>query len=182
MTIRQQFRAFLKEKIIDAEAVEPPSQSQSLQKLLHQAIDGLDALDRGEVQEIFSPAPTRAWGTMPATVKRYQFKALGYITLLHEMGWKVKEATKAVAEAYSETTDVVTQWRKTLKKDKSLQAQELTTESMKSYTMRKKLQHSVTISGVLKAINATGQKYKDAKIYKKQMKPVKQGKYGKQGK
>ncbi len=84
-----------------------------LKPLLRQAVEGLVALDYGEVQTIFAPGKkrTRGYGTKPYTLRRLRMKAIGFADLLiakkHE-----GPINRKVAKAFGVKADRFRGWKK----------------------------------------------------------------------
>src|SRR5688572_15431468 len=75
-TSREVLRGFLSDTLLRTEW---GSSNENLQRVLNEAIAGLDALDLSEVQQIFAPAKRRAWGRQPATALFLKGRALGHV-------------------------------------------------------------------------------------------------------
>jgi hypothetical protein len=81
------------------------------EKPLREAVEGLEALMYGEVQDIFAPKKkTTHDGTKPYTLRKLRMRALGFIDLL--IAKKHKAVIRKVAEAFGENADTVRGWRK----------------------------------------------------------------------
>jgi hypothetical protein len=87
--------------------------------VLRQALEGLVALDYGEVREMFAPG-SKNWsklGTKPYTLRKLQMEALGFADLLIANKFQGEEAAiRTVAEAYGQKADTFRGWRKRLGK------------------------------------------------------------------
>ena len=115
--------------------------------VLHKAIEGLYALDEGEVPPIFKKAPTTAHGAYPAMLRRCRRQAVTDVAVLKERcGWSIEDAVFEVVEAYDITDNSVRGWRKEFKP-----------LGEPSPNM---LQFPVSEAEILKAIKVAGEKFK----------------------
>jgi hypothetical protein len=111
--LRTRFRWFLERQLTSIEKDESSPQSMVLEPLLRQAVEGLVALDYGEVQTIVAPAKkrTRGYGTKPYTLRRLRMKAIGFADLLI-----AKEGegpiNRKIAEAFGIKADRFRGWKK----------------------------------------------------------------------
>ena len=91
------------------------SDDEELLATLQEAVRGLENLDYGQIDEIFS-LPKWAHGRQPANVRRYQAHAVGHVFSLHKKtGLTVADAEETVAKAYGITSDALRQWKTKLK-------------------------------------------------------------------
>ena len=104
MKARELLRQFLKDH---QDRVSDPATAKAVQS----AIAGLEKLDFGQVDEIFTPIKSGLHGAKPFDVKQYIAHAIGSIIALKRVGYKVLDAEQKAAEAYGVTSDVVHQWR-----------------------------------------------------------------------
>jgi hypothetical protein len=77
-------------------------------------VEGLAALDYGEVQFLFAPGDKKGSkdGTKPYTLRKLRMRALGFADLLIAKNYRGKEpAIRTVAEAYGEKAGAFRKWR-----------------------------------------------------------------------
>lgn len=105
LTGRDRLRLFLIEQQDNVKDIETATAVQS-------AIVGLENLDFGQVDQIFTPTKLGWHGSKPLDLKRYVAHAIGSVIALKRLGYKVSDAEQKVSEAYDVTCEVVHQWRK----------------------------------------------------------------------
>jgi len=177
---RSDLRAFLEgERARLEEGVEAPPHNYELRlRLLNRAIQGLDALDYGEVQPMFAPSGEHRWGTQPFKARNLQTAAVGHVSVLQEMGLSVKDAIEKVAEryGYGNTPSTVTKWRKeAAKKAKSKGADLYAPDRVAAlvYRSAQKLGWAPSKEEMLEAIAQDGKAFQEARAKKKPQKKAK---------
>jgi transposase-like protein len=163
MTSREHLKQFLLAEIASIEAREP---DEELLKVLYLAVDGLDNLDFGQSDEIFAAADIQTWGVLPATAKRYRAHAIGYVSLLREMGFSVANAESEVASRYGIEANNLHQWRKTISKSTDPRLQEIMLRAERQFKNLQRLKHPPSLDGVLAEIAKAGEIYKQAMVKK----------------
>jgi len=93
-----------------------------LERMLKQAIEGLVALEHGEVQPILAPVKTNDHGVTPFSAKKYRMMAAGFCDLLRKKGYQGKNAESKVSLAYGGVSDSTLDSWKNLSKDPSLKS------------------------------------------------------------
>ncbi len=83
-------------------------------RILNEAIDGLRALDGGEVPPIFLKTNKKSWGDWPVQALVLELKALQHIAKLREIGYSASKAYTRVAKRYQVEVDQIKQWRRRL--------------------------------------------------------------------
>ena len=117
---RGKLKEYLQGCIIqNSEAENPKSFDASVLGVLEEATEGLEALDFGEVPDLFAPIATKRKGRHPRTAEHFRQVAYGFIEILLLHGYEVKKALNAVAKAYfgeRANAEAIKQWRKRIKK------------------------------------------------------------------
>jgi hypothetical protein len=115
LVARQKLSAYLAATLVGGAPELDPADS----LILKTAMEGLEALDHGEIPPIFSPSKTTAKGSAPYRVKKYRAVALGFVDLLHARGSKKSDARETVGNAYCVSSDALVKWAKQLKLPKN---------------------------------------------------------------
>jgi len=110
---RTRLRRFLENQLVSMEKGESNLQFSVLKPLLRQTVEGLEALDYGEVQTIFAPSKkgTKGYGSKPYTLRILRMKALGFADLLISKGHK-KQVIRLVAGTFGVSAARFRGWRK----------------------------------------------------------------------
>lgn len=159
-TNREYLRQFLVAKIESQEASEPDKE---LLRILYLAVDGLDDLDFGQTNEIFMAADVSLWGKSPATAKRYQAHAIGYVLLLREMGFSAGDAESKVASGYGIQANALHQWKKEMGGTTDPRLQEIISRAKRQFENLQRLKHPPSIEGVLAQIEKAGKIFREAR-------------------
>jgi hypothetical protein len=130
-------------------------ENEAFRKVLVHLVAGFEALEGGEVPSLFVPKKVKARGKWPAKVRKLKLIAIGAVRALRKNGYSAQEAIEIVAEAHAVSADAVRQWRKTLGKDTDLEAKMLMGQLPNSVFLKPE-------EGLLKAVERTGQAFKDA--------------------
>jgi hypothetical protein len=166
VTKRQRLRQFLLREIeILKESEDDPDVE--LLTALHAAVEGLENLEFGQIDEIFAPGKKRLWGSQPATVKRYQAHAVGSVLALKKRGYKVADAEKVVASAYGIEPDALHKWRNTVPKTKD----DGILEIIYLYKSAVKFPNEPPIDRILADVKKKGEIYREAIASKEGNKP-----------
>ena len=168
-SLRRFLRNLLDRELTSVEARDPSKQMKATMFVLREAIEGLYALDQGEVRPIFKKASTTTRGAYPATLQHCRRQAVTYVKILNQKcGLKVHKAKEQVAEAYGITIDNLDIWRKNLK---PLVPPSLKLGSKVIVSSPEMIEFPVSKDGILKELKEWGRKYRDARKMKKGSKP-----------
>jgi hypothetical protein len=167
LTKRKRLKQFLLQEIEKVKQSEDDSDDEELLATLYAAVNGLENLEYGQIDEIFAPADAGYYGLRPATVKLCQARAIGFVLLLKERGESVEAAEEMVAKEFVIGVDALRQWKKTVGKTTDARLQEI----IKSYTWPTiKFAPDAPIATLLAEVKRVGeiyQKARAAKIVKK---------------
>lgn len=160
VTKRRRLRQFLLQQIEELKESMDDSVDEELLATLDTAVEGLENLEFGQIDEIFAPANVGLNGLRPATVKQCQARAIGFVLLLKKRGTSVAAAEEMVAKEFVIGVDALRQWRKTIGKTTDARLQEI----IESYTLRKiKFAPEPTIETLLIEVRRVGEIYRKAR-------------------
>jgi len=164
---RNKLREYLLNVLLYLENGPPSHEGLALESLLSEAVEGLDALNLGEIPAIFAPAKVKERWLKPATIRYFKLRALGYVALLRELGRSPESAIAEVADAYNVSEDTIRKWKKTLDKDRSPETMRIKREPRLVYLSAKKLNWPVSEQGLFTKMQRDGLELKKAKITKR---------------
>jgi hypothetical protein len=149
---RTELRQFLEKQLALIENSEFP-QSTGLESLLQQAVEGLRALDYGEVHALFAPGKKKGGYTL----RKLRMRALGFADLLIAKKYKGEDdpAIRTVADAYGEKADVFRKWR-----TRSKLLGKTTDPLMKSFRTEISTRHDWDKARALAELTKAGETYK----------------------
>jgi hypothetical protein len=170
---RAQLRQWLVRLLISVEMEEPSDDAVALEKLLNEAVDGLDALDGGEIPPIFEPAETNAKFTKPVTLQGLQLAALGHIAVLTAMGYPAIYGRRMIAAAFGyplgeSAEGTVRKWRERLLKANPGELNAAEKTAIAVYRTHQNLSWPYTLESVLRSIKRDGDKFQLIKDKKTQ--------------
>jgi hypothetical protein len=164
VTRRKRLKQFLKAQIEEVKWSDDPDEE--LLKTLWAAVDGLENLEFGQIDEIFAPGK-KGPGSRPATVKRFKAHAVGLVLLLKKRGYKVADAEEIVASAYLIERDALHKWRNTVPKTKD----EGILEIIYLYKSAVKFPNEPPLERILADVKRKGEIYREAIASKEGKKP-----------
>jgi hypothetical protein len=165
---RTMVRTFL-EKLLIENNESLQSVVDAFEPLIRQTIEGLTALDYGEVQAIFDPGDKKGAkdGTRPYTLRKQRMTALGFADRLiaNKCGGKWKgPAIRTVAEAYGEKAATFRKWKNSPRLGKTPDG------LMKSFREHISTKREWDEAQVLAELKAAGEIYKQEKKHAHQLK------------
>jgi len=163
-SLRRTLRILLDQHLAALEDQKLGHRTKAHQITLMTALEGLENLEYGQVDPIFTPAPTKLHGQFPAARRKLHIQAVRYVSVLtDDLGWSVPKAKAAVALAYRLSPESVEVWRQIYKK---LPADPIMigTKVIGQPTM---IKFPVDEAGILEGLKVTGEAFVKAQKRKK---------------
>lgn len=164
---RDRLRAWLESHLVDIGLGEPSHEAQALEQLLDEAIEGLAALDGGEVPAIFAPAKIQGWYKKKYTVRQLKIMAVALVALLKELGYSVAKARTFVASHYGETDEAVRRWTRDFARSNPEGLAQAKAATVGVYRTWKRLGWHYKIPHALKQVESAGRQFYKAREGKK---------------